>query len=49
MNQDEFYPLMARIFRKEVEVNEKSTADAHVSILEYKKAIRRIGEKEIEG
>tara|TARA_B100001964_G_scaffold180581_1_gene199530 strand:- start:191 stop:526 length:336 start_codon:yes stop_codon:yes gene_type:complete len=47
-NQDKFYPLMVRIFPKEVEINEKSTADMHVSILEYNKAMRRIGEKEIE-
>jgi hypothetical protein len=39
---------MVRIFPKEVEINEKSTADMHVSILEYNKAMRRIGEKEIE-
>jgi hypothetical protein len=47
-NQDKFYPLMVRIFPKEVEIKEKSTADMHVSILEYNKAMRRIGEKEIE-
>ncbi len=46
-NPDKFYPLMTRLFPKELEVESKSSADMHVSILEMNRALRRIGEPEI--
>ena len=46
-NPDKFYPLMARLFPKEVEIESKSSADLHVSMLEMNRALRRIGKPEI--
>ena len=47
-NPDKFYPLMARLFPKEVEIESKSSADLHVSMLEMNRALRRIGKPEIQ-
>ena len=46
-NPDKFYPLLARLFPKEVAVESKSSADLHVSMLEMNRALRRIGKPEI--
>jgi len=47
-NPDKFYPLLARLFPKEVAVESKSSADLHVSMLEMNRALRRIGKPEIQ-
>ena len=47
-NKDKFYPLMVRIFPKEVELKERSSADMHVSILELNAARRRVRMKGVE-
>ena len=47
-NPDKFYPLLARLFPKEVAVESKSSADLHVSMLKMNRALRRIGKPEIQ-
>ena len=47
-NKDKFYPLMVRIFPKEVELKERSFADMHVTILDINAARRRAGMKDVE-
>ena len=47
-NKDNFYPLMVRIFPKEVELKERSFADMHVTLLDINAARRRAGMKDVE-
>ena len=47
-NKDKFYPLMVRIFPKEVELKERSFADMHVTLLDINAARRRAGMKDVE-
>jgi hypothetical protein len=42
-NPDKFYPMLARLFPKEVEVGHKSFAEGHVTMLQVQAAMRRAG------
>ena len=42
-NPDKFYPILARLFPKEVEVGHKSFADGHVTQLQLDANRRRAG------
>ena len=42
-NPDKFYPILVRLFSKEVEVGHKSFADGHVTQLQLEANRRRAG------
>ena len=42
-NPDKFYPILARLFPKEVEVGHKSFAEGHVTQLQVNANRRRAG------